>query len=73
MGDHGGAVEDFTQAARLDPNHVEAYIDRADARRAFGDQDGALADLQIVAGLLLAQSRTAEYQRVRDVISTLQQ
>ena len=40
------AIEDFTAAITLDPNLAEAYHQRAIARFAAGDTQGAIADIQ---------------------------
>lgn len=40
------AIEDFTAAITLDPNLAEAYHQRAIARYAAGDVQGAIADIQ---------------------------
>jgi tetratricopeptide (TPR) repeat protein len=40
------AIEDFSDAITLDPNLAEAYHQRAIARFAAGDSQGAISDLQ---------------------------
>ena len=40
------AIDDFTAAITLDPNHAEAYHQRAIARFSSGDTAGAVADIQ---------------------------
>jgi tetratricopeptide (TPR) repeat protein len=40
------AVQDFTDAITLDPNLAEAYHQRAKARFAAGDSQGAIADIE---------------------------
>ena len=40
------AIEDFSDAATLDPNLAEAYHQRAIARFTAGDSQGAIADIQ---------------------------
>ena len=40
------AIEDFTDAITLDPNLAEAYHQRAVARFAAGDTQGAIADIE---------------------------
>jgi tetratricopeptide (TPR) repeat protein len=42
----GDAIEDFSDAIALDPNLAEAYHQRAIARYAGGDSQGAIADIQ---------------------------
>lgn len=43
-GDYRGAIEAFTQALRLNPNLVEAYTCRGNARFELGDKQGAVED-----------------------------
>jgi tetratricopeptide (TPR) repeat protein len=42
--DHARAIEDFTEAIRLDPKLARAYYNRALAHLERGDEDAALAD-----------------------------
>ena len=44
LGDHQGAVADFSQAVQLNPNHVHAYLHRSYTRICLDDSCGALAD-----------------------------
>ncbi|QLE56447.1 tetratricopeptide repeat-containing serine protease family protein [Nostoc sp. TCL26-01] len=43
-GDLRGAIADYTQAISLNPNYVNAYNDRGNARSELGDKKGAIAD-----------------------------
>ena len=43
-GDWDGAMADGTRAIKLNPDDLNAYINRAIARKAQGDLDGAIAD-----------------------------
>ena len=43
---HQDAIEDFSAAVALDPDLAEAYHQRAVARFAAGDTQGAVADIQ---------------------------
>ena len=42
--DYQGAIEDYTQAIRLKPDYVFAYITRGIARRKLEDYEGAITD-----------------------------
>lgn len=45
-GANPAAIEDFTDAITLDPSLAEAYHQRARARFAAGDTEGAIADIE---------------------------
>src|SRR5579859_2702913 len=45
MGDHAGAVEDFTRSLQIEPQQTNAYGYRALSRLRTGDLEGARADL----------------------------
>ena len=44
------AVASFTEAIKLDPNNIQAYMGRAEAYLALGEYDKALEDYQFVCG-----------------------
>jgi len=44
QGNNDRAIADLSEAIRLEPNFVSAYIDRGNAYRATGDNDHAIAD-----------------------------
>ena len=41
---YGKAIQDYTEAIRLQPNDLRAYVSRASAEDASGDAAGAAAD-----------------------------
>ena len=43
-GDIKGAIENFNQAIRINPNYAEAYVERGNARDDSGDFKGAIED-----------------------------
>jgi serine/threonine-protein kinase len=46
QGDFAAALQDYTQAITLDPAHFKLYLNRALARLALGDWQGACQDFQ---------------------------
>jgi tetratricopeptide (TPR) repeat protein len=44
LGDNKGAIVDYNETLRINPNYVLAYDNRGNSRRALGDNKGALAD-----------------------------
>ncbi|MGI2905731.1 tetratricopeptide repeat protein [Tolypothrix sp. VBCCA 56010] len=45
-GDFKGAIADYTEAIRLNPKFVSAYVSRGIARRSLRDNQGAIADYE---------------------------
>ena len=44
------AIASFTEAIKLDPNNIQAYMGRAEAYMALGEYDKALADYRFISG-----------------------
>ena len=44
------AIASFTEAIKLDPNNIQAYMGRAEAYVAVGEYDKALADYRFISG-----------------------
>ena len=44
------AIASFTEAIKLDPNNIQAYMGRAEAYVALGEYDKALADYRFISG-----------------------
>ena len=44
VGDYRGAIADYTEVIRLQPDHVKAYFNRGNAKDELGDYRGAIAD-----------------------------
>ena len=44
MGPVNGALQDYTEAIRLEPDNADAFLNRGIARADKGDVDGALQD-----------------------------
>ncbi len=53
------ALIDFSEALRLQPNYVNAYVNRAAARKRLGDATGAAADQRKADGLSATEQRPA--------------
>jgi tetratricopeptide (TPR) repeat protein len=45
-GHHAEAIEQYSQAIRLDPNNLAAYAHRGSAYNGLGEYDHAIADLE---------------------------
>src|ERR1700728_4879925 len=50
-GDIAGAIGDFTEAIKLNPDYARAFADRGGARLMQHDLDGAIADVDAAIGL----------------------
>ncbi|WP_082801150.1 tetratricopeptide repeat protein [Cylindrospermopsis raciborskii] len=66
-----GAIDDYTQAIKLNPNDALAYYNRGIARSNLGDNQGAIADLQKAADLFQTQGRQQDYFRALDIIGQI--
>ena len=44
VGDHQGAIEDYTEAIRLKEDFSDAYVNRGNARAERGEEEGAVQD-----------------------------
>jgi tetratricopeptide (TPR) repeat protein len=64
LGDWGGALADYNQAIRLDPNYSAAYDNRGNVKRQKGDLNGAMADINQAIRLNL-KNATAYFNRAK--------
>jgi tetratricopeptide (TPR) repeat protein len=53
------AVADFSEAIRLQPNYINAYVNRSVARKHMGDSSGAVADQRKAAQLIAGDQPAA--------------
>jgi tetratricopeptide (TPR) repeat protein len=44
LGDTSGAIADYSQLIKLDPNKAKPYYDRANAYKISGDYENAIKD-----------------------------
>ena len=65
-------IEDSNRALQLDPKLQQAYQNRGAARVGLGDKQGAREDLQKAAQFLQSQGKLESYQRIINVLQTLQ-
>ena len=72
LDDYKGAIEDFTQAIRLDPRDASAYKNRGVLRANLGDRQGTLKDLREAARLFLEQKDMDSYNALLGAIKKLQ-
>jgi len=70
-GDKQGAIADFNQALKINPNYALVYKNRGVARNLLGDKQGAIADLQKAADLFQQQGKTEGYQKTIEILAEL--
>ena len=51
LGDYKGAITDYTQAIRLNPDYADAYYNRGNAKSKLGQHFAAIADYDIAIRL----------------------
>ncbi|MFM5956144.1 MAG: tetratricopeptide repeat protein, partial [Dolichospermum sp.] len=71
LGDKQGAIDDYTQAIKINPNYAQAYGNRGIAKAQSGDKQGAREDLQRAAQLFKAQGDTAWYEETMKLLKQL--
>ena len=69
--DYEGAIPDYNEAIRLNPDYAEAYHSRGTAKYGLGDKQGALIDLKEAARLYQEQGNTSMYKEAQDWIRKL--
>ena len=60
--DYRGAIKDFNQALRFNPNDAEAYGNRSIARHKIGDRRKAIEDCKFAAVLYSRQGNIKQHQ-----------
>jgi tetratricopeptide (TPR) repeat protein len=70
--DYQGAIEDFTQAIKLNSNDADVYYIRGNARYHLGDKHEALEDFRKAADFYWKEGKLAEHNDVRDKIVDLE-
>jgi tetratricopeptide (TPR) repeat protein len=73
LGDHQGALRDYTAAIRVAPDNALAYTNRAAVRVEVGDKKGAIQDYQQAAKFYQQQGNSERYQFVTGKLKELQQ
>ena len=71
LGDKPGAIDDFNQAIKINPNYAKAYGNRAYVYYQLGDKQKAREDLQRAAQLFMAQGNTAAYEKAMALLKQL--
>ncbi|MFM5886941.1 MAG: tetratricopeptide repeat protein, partial [Dolichospermum sp.] len=73
LGDKQGAIDDYTQAIKINPNYANAYYGRGFVRNELRDKQGAIDDFQQAAKLYQQQGKNEDYQDALNRIRKLQQ
>ena len=71
LGDKPGAIDDYTQAIKINPNLANAYVLRGIVYYQLGDKQKAREDLQRAAQLFMAQGNTALYEQIMAFLKEL--
>ena len=71
LGDKQGAIVDYNEAIRINPNYDDAYNNRGNAKSELGDKQGAIADYREAARLFQQQGKTADYEDAQNKIRKL--
>ncbi|OBQ20937.1 MAG: hypothetical protein AN481_16740, partial [Aphanizomenon flos-aquae LD13] len=71
LGDKPGAIDDYTQAIKINPNYANAYYNRGIVYYQLGDKQKAREDLQRAAQLFMAQGNTAFYEGIMAFLKEL--
>ncbi len=72
LGNEQAAIEDYTQAIRLDPNHADAYNSRANIYRQLGNKEEAIADFHQAADLYLGKGDMENYYYALEQLQKLE-
>ncbi len=70
--DRMGAIEDYTQAIKINYNYGDAYYNRGTARSYLGDKLLAIEDFQKAADLYWKEGKLAEHKDARERILELE-
>ncbi|MFM6081185.1 MAG: tetratricopeptide repeat protein, partial [Dolichospermum sp.] len=73
LGDKQGAIADFNEFIKINPNDAYAYYFRGIVRDDLGDKQGAIDDFQQAAKLYQQQGKNEDYQDALNRIRKLQQ
>jgi tetratricopeptide (TPR) repeat protein/S1-C subfamily serine protease len=71
LGDKQGAIDDYNQALKFNPNLTQAYYNRGVVHLQLGDKRKAREDLQRAAQLFMAQGNTALYEKAMGLLKGL--
>ncbi|MDD1415652.1 tetratricopeptide repeat protein, partial [Dolichospermum sp. ST_con] len=69
--DKQGAIDDYTQAIRINPNCANAYFNRGLVRSKLGDKQGEIKDIQIAANIYKKEGKETDYQKAMEKIKNM--
>lgn len=72
LGSRAGAIEDYTQAIKINYNYGDAYYNRGNARFDLGDKLLAIEDFHQAADLYWKEGKLAEHKDARQRILELE-
>ena len=71
--DYQGAISDYSEAIRIDPNYTDAYYNRGNTYELLNENSKAIADFKNAALLYKKNGDTAWFNKASERIRNLEQ